>query len=123
MQPSNLPKVKTSLAPLPMLCWMDAEPLVVRAGGAARKYVIKHTTRTTKAIIEAIDHKLDITTLEPISDVQSLAMNDIGAVRVKVRDPLIVDAYDVNRATGGFIVIDELTNHTVGAGMILPEKA
>ncbi len=102
-----------------MICWMDDEPL-----SASRKYLIKHTTRVTKAIIEGIDHKLDITTLEPVKDgppLTELAMNEIGAVRFKVRDPLLVDAYTDNRITGGFIVIDEVTNHTVAAGMILPE--
>ena len=105
-----------------MLCWMDSDPLEVTPGARSRKYVIKHTTRTTKAVIESIDHKLDITTLEPVQGVQSLEMNDIGEVRLKVRDPLLVDAYADNRITGGFIVIDEVTNHTVAAGMILAEK-
>jgi len=103
-----------------MLCWMDADAL-----DPTRKYLIKHTTRTTKAVIEGVDYKLDIGNLQPDHSVQRLAMNDIGAVRFKVREPLMVDAYHdehgFNRSTGGFIVIDETSNHTVGAGMILPE--
>jgi sulfate adenylyltransferase subunit 1 len=101
-----------------MLCWMDDEPL-----SPSRKYLIKHTTRVTKAVIEGVDYKLDIATLEPLKDgaVAELAMNDIGLVRFKVRDPLLVDAYADNRITGGFIVIDEVSNQTVAAGMIQPE--
>jgi len=103
-----------------MLCWMDNEPL-----DPSRKYLVKHNTRMTKAVIEGVDYRLDIANLQPDHGVQRLAMNDIGAVRFKVRDALMVDAYrdagQLNRATGGFIVIDELTNHTVGAGMVLPE--
>jgi len=102
-----------------MLCWMDSEPL-----DPSRKYLIKHGTRTTKAMVDGVDYRLDITHLAPDHGVQRLAMNDIGAVRFKVRDALLIDAYrdgeHLNRATGGFIVIDEVTNHTVGAGMILP---
>ena len=110
----------SSNADLAMLCWMDADAL-----DPTRKYLIKHTTRTTKAVIEGVDYKLDIGNLQPDHSVQRLAMNDIGAVRFKVREPLMVDAYrdehGFNRSTGGFIVIDETSNHTVGAGMILPE--
>jgi sulfate adenylyltransferase subunit 1 len=96
-----------------MLCWMDAEPLDAR-----RKYLIKHTTRTTKLIVESIAYKLDVHTLEPIAKVESLGMNDIASVRMKVREPLMVDTYRNARATGGFIVIDELTNRTIAAGMV-----
>ena len=104
-----------------MLCWMDAEPLAPN-----RKYLIKQTTRTTKAVVASISHKLDITTLEPVrSDTPThndFEMNDIGRVRLKTRDMLLVDAYESNRATGAFIMIDELTNHTVAAGMVLAAR-
>ena len=103
-----------------MLCWMDAEPL-----SPNRKYLIKQTTRVTKAAIVAIAHRLDIGTLQAVSDdaaaQRGLAMNDIGRVRLRTRDPLLVDAYESNRATGAFIVIDEVTNHTVAAGMIVAD--
>ncbi len=98
-----------------MLCWMDAEPLSTRG-----RYVIKHTTRTTRAIVDGVVSKLDIATLASHhAEGSTLAMNEIGRVRLRVRDPLIADAYAENRATGAFIVIDEVTNHTVAAGMIV----
>jgi len=95
-----------------MLCWMDAERLDKR-----RKYVVKHATRTTKALIEKVEHRLDIEHFEPAA-ASDLGMNEIGQVSLKVRDALAVDGYAQNRATGGFILIDEVTNHTVAAGMI-----
>lgn len=102
-----------------MLCWMDAEPL-----SHNRKYLIKHTTRVTKVAITAIAYRLDIGTLQAGSDdaaQRGLAMNDIGRVRIRTRDALLVDAYECNRATGAFIMIDEVTNHTVAAGMIVAD--
>ena len=96
-----------------MLCWLGETPLDPR-----RKYVIRQTTRETKAVIEAIDYRLDINTLRQMPD-EGLGMNDIGRVRFKLAQPLCVDAYADNRSTGAFIVIDETTNNTVGAGMIL----
>ena len=102
-----------------MLCWMDSEPLSSRG-----RYVIKHTTRTTKAIVDGIVSKLDVATLQShAGDGASLAMNEIGRVRLRTRDALLVDDYAVNRATGAFIVIDEVTNHTVAAGMIVTDHA
>ncbi len=101
------------------LCWMDAEPLA-----ASGRYLIKHTTRTTRAVVEAVTSKLDIATLELDDTARdhtnaALAMNEIASVRIRTRDPLMIDAYAAHRATGAFIVIDELTNHTVAAGMIV----
>ena len=101
------------------LCWMGAQ-----AFSPNGRYLIKHTTRTTRAIIDAVTSKLDIATLEShvtAHEVAStdLAMNEIAGVRIRTRDPLMIDAYADNRATGAFIVIDEVTNHTVAAGMIV----
>ena len=98
-----------------VICWMDGEPM--RKGG---KYLVKHTTNTVKAVVERIDYRLDITTLEKDTTATQLALNDIGAARLKLQRPLLVDEYAHVRETGGFIVIDEVTNHTVGAGMVLP---
>ena len=96
------------------LCWMDAAPMSPNG-----RYLIKHTTRTTKAIVSAVIDKLDIATLETHpAEANVLAMNEIATVRLKTRDPLLVDAYRDNRATGAFILIDEVTNHTVAAGMV-----
>ncbi len=102
-----------------MVCWMDAAPMAANG-----RYLIKHTTRTTKALIDGVSRKLDIATLESRAiDDARLAMNEIAQVRFRTRDPLMVDAYAVDKSTGAFIVIDEVTNHTVAAGMILAEQA
>ena len=98
-----------------MVCWMDAEPMTANG-----RYLIKHTTRTTKALVDGVASKLDIATLEShdAGDAR-LAMNEIARVRFRTRDALLVDTYASNRATGAFIVIDEVTNHTMAAGMIV----
>ena len=97
-----------------MVCWMDANPMDPRG-----RYLLKHTTRTTVALVDAVTTKLDIATLETRDAAGApLAMNEIGRVRFRTRDPLMVDAYVDDRATGAFIVIDEVTNHTVAAGMV-----
>ena len=96
-----------------MLCWLSESPL-----DRARKYVIRHTTRETKAMLSGIEYRLDINELTQ-QPAERLAMNDIAKVSFKLAQPLFVDAYAGNRTTGAFIVIDEATNNTVGAGMIL----
>ena len=107
----DIPRVTKELEA--MLCWLSETPLDPR-----RKYLIRHTTRDSKALLAGIDHRLDINTLEQTS-AEQLAMNDIARVRFKLAQPFFVDAYAENRATGAFIVIDESSNNTVGAGMIL----
>ena len=98
-----------------MVCWMDATPMAANG-----RYLIKHTTKTTKALVDAVVSKLDIATLESHdADGPSLAMNEIARVRFRTRDALMVDDYADDKATGAFIVIDEVTNHTVAAGMIV----
>jgi sulfate adenylyltransferase subunit 1 len=84
----------------------------------ARTYVVRHTTRESKAKVASIQYKVDVNTLEQQATTD-LKMNDIANVTFKLAQPLMVDSYDVNRATGAFIVIDESTNNTVGAGMII----
>jgi len=96
-----------------MVCWLGETPLDPR-----RKYLIRHTSRQSKASIESIDYRLDINTLQKIP-AERLAMNDIARVTLKLAQPLCVDPYAENRSTGAFIVIDETTNNTVGAGMVL----
>ena len=98
------------------LSWMSAQPLDL-----TRKYLIKHTTQSVRVVIEAIDYRLDVNTLEREADVTQFNLNDIGRVRLKTLRPLMVDTYRANRATGCFILIDEVTNQTVAAGMILGE--
>jgi sulfate adenylyltransferase large subunit len=95
------------------VCWMADRPL--QAGG---RYLLKQTTRTATAIIDQIDDLLDVHTLERDAPPTELALNDIGRVRLRTSSPLVFDPYKSNRRTGSFILIDEATNGTVGAGMI-----
>ena len=99
------------------ICWMSEQPMMPRG-----KYAIKHTTRSARAIIEQIDHRIDINTLEHVKADQ-LGLNEIGRVHLRCSAPLVVDAYSRNRTTGSFILIDESTNDTVAAGMILSATA
>ena len=96
-----------------MLCWMGSAPLTPGA-----RLVIKHTTRTTRARIEELDYRVDINTLEH-EPAEQLDLNEIGRVRVRTGSPLMADPYARNRTTGSFILIDESSNDTVAAGMIL----
>lgn len=95
------------------VCWLSETPL-----STARTYVIRHTTRESKAKVAAIQYKVDVNTLEQQAS-HDLKMNDIARISFKLAQPLMVDSYSANRATGAFIVIDESTNNTVGAGMIV----
>ncbi|MFQ6403485.1 sulfate adenylyltransferase subunit CysN [Methylophilus sp. 'Pure River'] len=111
--------VKTSEAPEAVkqieahVCWLSETPL-----SPARTYIVRHTTRESKAKIGSIQYKVDVNTLEQQATAD-LKMNDIARVSFKLAQPLMVDSYDKNRATGAFIVIDESSNNTVGAGMIV----
>jgi sulfate adenylyltransferase large subunit len=95
------------------VCWLGERPLEPGA-----RLLVKHTTRTVRARPDALLSVTDIATLEPVPAPQRLALNDIGAVRFRLAEPLVVDPYASNRATGSFIVVDEATIETVGAGMI-----
>jgi bifunctional enzyme CysN/CysC len=96
-----------------MLCWMSERPLALRG-----RYAIKHTSRTARAVVEEIEHRVDVNTLEH-ETASELALNEIGRVRLRTSSPLLLDPYSRNRSTGSFILIDEATNDTVGAGMVL----
>jgi sulfate adenylyltransferase subunit 1 len=91
---------------------MADEPL--RPGS---RVLVKHTTRTTKAVVSALDSRLDVATLEPVPATE-LALNDIGTVTLRTAQPLFADEYAENRATGAFVIVDELTGATTGAGMV-----
>ena len=95
------------------VCWLSETPL-----SPARTYVIRHTTRESKAKVGTISYKVDVNTLEEQATTD-LKMNDIARVTFKLAQPLMIDSYTANRATGAFIIIDESTNNTVGAGMIV----
>jgi bifunctional enzyme CysN/CysC len=95
------------------VCWLTAEPLV-----SGSRYAIKHTTRSATAIIEDLVDRVDVHTLEREGTPSELALNDIGRLTLRTSSPLAFDPYSHNRRTGSFILIDEASNATVGAGMI-----
>ena len=97
-----------------MICWMTTTPLKPR-----QKLAIKHTTRTARALVKDIQYRLDVNTLHRDQETKELAVNEIGRVQLRTTVPLLCDAYSKNRETGSFILIDEASGVTVGAGMIL----
>ncbi len=98
-----------------MICWMD-EKRPVQLNG---KYILRHTTREVKCIVKEIVYKMDINTLHKLEDDKEIKVNDIGRIRLRTTSPLFFDSYRRNRQTGSFIMIDEGTNVTIGAGMIV----
>jgi bifunctional enzyme CysN/CysC len=92
---------------------MTDQPLIARG-----RYIVRHTTREVKGLVEELVHKIDVHTLAPAPNGERLELNDIGQVKLRLSAPLVVDNYRSNRETGSFILIDEATNATVGAGMI-----
>jgi bifunctional enzyme CysN/CysC len=96
------------------VCWMSDAPL--SEGG---RYAIKHTTRSARAVVDSVQHRIDVHTLRPDCTGCDLELNDIGRVRFRLSAPLVADPYARNRTTGSFILVDETTNETVGAGMIV----
>ncbi len=97
-----------------MLCWLNNAPAKPRA-----KYSIRHTSNEQKAMIKEVIYKFDINTLERNSDDKELKMNDISKVKIRTTKPLMIDSYRDNRTTGSIILIDDATNETVAAGMIV----
>jgi len=92
---------------------MTDQPLV-----AGRKLAIKHTTRTARVLVKELKYRLDVNTLHRDEAATQLGLNDIGRIRLRSTIPLLVDEYRRNRSTGGFVLIDEATNATVGGGII-----
>jgi bifunctional enzyme CysN/CysC len=112
-RPHNAPSVTQDIDA--MICWLDgARPLA-----PGTKYTIKHTTRSARAVVRDLYYRLDVNTLHRDESAESLRLNEIGRVRLRTTVPLLADEYRRNRTTGGFIVIDEQTNRTVGAAMIV----
>ena len=115
-RPNNRPRVAQELEA--MLCWMDdAAPLQ-----PGKIYALKHTTRNVRARINEVLYRLDISTLHREQPVTELKMNEIGRVTLNTTAPLLFDDYHQNRTTGCFIVIDEATGQTAGAGMLLSPR-
>jgi bifunctional enzyme CysN/CysC len=113
-RPHNSPTVSHDLEA--MICWFAERPLLPRS-----TYAIKHTSRGARALVKDLRYRLDVNTLSRDEGAGRLGMNDIGRVRLRTTVPLFFDEYRRNRNTGSFILIDEGTNNTVGAGMILGE--
>jgi bifunctional enzyme CysN/CysC len=111
-RPHNKPHVSQDIEA--MVCWMVDEPL--RAG---RKLAIKHTTRMARAMVKDLHYRLDVNSLHRDLHATELRLNDIGRVRLRTTSPLLADEYRRNRQTGGFILVDEASNFTVAAGMIV----
>ena len=111
-RPQNAPTVTQNLDA--QLCWMDERAELV----PGKVYAIKHTTRWARAKVTEIAYRVDVNTLHRDQEAGSLALNEIGRVRLRTTQPLFIDAYTDNRATGSFILVDESTNRTVGAGML-----
>jgi bifunctional enzyme CysN/CysC/sulfate adenylyltransferase subunit 1 len=97
------------------ICWLH--PRALQRG---KKYFLKHTTSTVQAVVTEIEHRLDMATLEAQPAPAELAMNDLGEIRLRTAKPIYYDGYSANRLTGSFILIEQGTNATVGAGMLLP---
>jgi sulfate adenylyltransferase large subunit len=110
--PDNRPIVSQDLSA--RICWMSDQPLAPRS-----RYALKHTTRWTRAIVEELLYRLDINTGQRDWKATSLGPNDLGRVRLRTTGPIFGDPYQRNRTTGSFILVDEATNATVAAGMLL----
>jgi len=110
-RPQNAPSVAQDIEAT--VCWMAEKPLV-----PGRSLAIKQTTRTTRAKVRQLRYRLDVNTLHRDPTAVELGTNDIGRIRLRAMQPLLCDDYGRNRATGSFVLIDEATNATVGAGIV-----
>lgn len=111
VHPGNVPRVESKFES--MLVWMAEEPLV-----PGKQYLIKQNNRMVPANVSTVRYRVDVNTLRQ-QDASTLKLNEIGRCTIHASQPIIYDAYRQNRSTGAFIIIDRLTNNTVGAGMIL----
>jgi sulfate adenylyltransferase subunit 1 (EFTu-like GTPase family) len=98
-----------------MICWFaDKKTLKPRS-----RFYLRHTTNETRAVVTDVLYKVNISTLEKTSESNEFGLNDIGCIRVRTSAPIFFDTYSKNRTTGSFVLVDEQTNNTVAAGMIL----
>jgi sulfate adenylyltransferase subunit 1 len=97
-----------------MICWMNEKKMIPKG-----KYTIRHTSQTARCIIKEIKYKIDINSLHRMENEKEIGLNDIGRVTIRTTKPLFYDSYTRNRNTGSLILIDEATNETVAAGMII----
>jgi sulfate adenylyltransferase subunit 1 (EFTu-like GTPase family) len=111
-RPHNQPPVTQDVEA--MVCWMsESRPLAPRD-----RVIVKHATRTVKAIVRDLQYRLDINTLHRDENATKLGLNEIGRVTLRLTQPIFADPYNRNRMTGGLILIDEGTSATIGAAMI-----
>ncbi len=109
---NNLPEITQDLSA--MLCWFNDQPAIPRA-----KYIIKHTSNEQKAMIKEVEYVVNIDTLKRDEENKNITMNDICKVKIRTTAPIMMDEYSRNRKTGNFILIDDATNETVAAGMLI----
>ena len=109
---NNKPTIKQDVDV--MICWMNDKKMIQRG-----KYTIRHTSQTARCIIKEVKYKMDINTLHRIEDDLEIGLNDIGRITIRTTKPLFFDSYRRNRNTGSIILVDEATNETVAAGMII----
>jgi bifunctional enzyme CysN/CysC len=111
-RPHNAPTPAQDIDAL--ICWMD-ETAPLQPG---RKYTVKHTTRSVRAMVTDLQYRLDVHTLHRDESATQLALNEIGRISLRSTAPLFADDYRRNRVTGSFVLIDEATNQTAAAGML-----
>lgn len=111
-KPNNQPQIEQDVDL--MVCWMNQKPVSLNT-----KFYVKHTSREVRGVLKEIQYKLDINSLQRIENAGQLVMNDIARVRLRTAQPLAFDSYRKNRITGSIILVDEGTNETVAAGMIV----
>jgi sulfate adenylyltransferase subunit 1 len=97
-----------------MICWMNEKKMIPKG-----KYTIRHTSQTARCIIKEVKYKMDINTLHRMEDEKEIGLNDIGRITIRTTKPLFFDSYRRNRNTGSIILVDEATNETVAAGMVI----
>jgi bifunctional enzyme CysN/CysC len=113
-RPNNQPTVGQDLDA--MVCWMSERPLQLRG-----RYALKHTTRWTRAVVTDLLYRIDVNTGHRDESSREMKLNELGRIRLRTTTPVIHDEYKQNRVTGSFILVDEATNATVAAGMLLSE--
>ena len=97
-----------------MICWLNNKGIIPNG-----KYALKHTSNDVRCIVKEIQYKVDVNTLHKIEDDKAVNMNDIARIKLRTTAPVFIDKYNRNRSTGSIILIDESTNETVGAGMVI----
>jgi sulfate adenylyltransferase subunit 1 len=109
---NNQPRAEQDLEV--MICWLNQKPLQPKG-----KYILMHTTKNCKCIVKEVRYKVNINTLHKIEDDLTLGLNEIGRISLRTTEPLFFDPYTRNRSTGSVILVDQFTNETVGAGMVI----